>query len=632
MIQIDYSKIISNLIQKNIENVFNGVYKHSEKKYKEHILQTGKAFESYLNTSVEKFNNVKTILYSHKPMPLYQFYVDVNLKCGDDRISTHSIKPLLEYSHFVTIFGSGGTGKSTLFKHLFLDTIRDSNLIPIFVELKNMNDKNYKCIEDFIYDSLKNLNFSLEKDFFLKSLSNGKYVIFLDGFDEVKEKQKTMVSDEIIRFTNQYRDNYYILSSRKSEDLERGWDNFSDFTVEPLNKPKACQLISNLIFDDEVKERFLYQLMEGDLFTKHHSFCSNPLMLTIMLLTYQEFAEIPDKLHIFYGRAFDVLYSKHDATKGSFVREKRFEKNGLASDDFQNILSAFSAISYADSQVTFEQDSLMAYIKQAKDFTELDFSPNDFRADLVEAVCILTIDGSEYKYQHRSFQEYFTAKFINNLTDEDQKEFLTSLFEGRFNSIRTDEVFNMLFEMNQVKLEQNFIIPQLEELIAKTLDCDEMKARVKFLSLIFSTVRIHPDDKNRKEPKKGNIGFKTTLSIKERQNFRYFDLVRFITSKYHDKYSDLSYVLEISYKDKQDKISEIFDRRTKSPSESTEDQPFIRLSIDEAFNDKRILDDILVVNGKTISYFIFSKLVLEKLKEKYANKKSMRDLFLRLNK
>ena len=38
----------------------------------------------------------------------------------------------------------------------------------------------------------------------------------------------------------------------------------------------------------------------------------------MMLMTFDEFAEIPSKMHVFYEQAFNVLYNKHDATKASF--------------------------------------------------------------------------------------------------------------------------------------------------------------------------------------------------------------------------------------------------------------------------------------------------------------------------
>jgi hypothetical protein len=41
----------------------------------------------------------------------------------------------------------------------------------------------------------------------------------------------------------------------------------------------------------------------------------------MMLMTFDEFAEITSKMHIFYDQAFNVLYNKHDATKTSFRRK-----------------------------------------------------------------------------------------------------------------------------------------------------------------------------------------------------------------------------------------------------------------------------------------------------------------------
>ncbi|MDA2412171.1 NACHT domain-containing protein [Bacillus thuringiensis] len=612
---IDYQKTIADLIQKNIEKVFKGVYKKGEDKYNELIIKTGSAFEEYLNASVNKFNNVKTIIYSHKPVPLYQFYVDINVKCEEDLINTENINNLLEYDNFITIFGSGGTGKSTLFKHLFLNTIEETNLIPIFLELKNVNYKNYENFEDFMYESLTNLNFSLEKKYFLKSLNNGGYVIFLDGYDEVKDSEKQKISNEIIRITNKYNDNHYFISSRKNSMLERGWDNFCDFTMEPLNLEGATNLIKNLNYDEEIKSKFLFELKEGTLYNKHRSFCSNPLLLTIMLLTYQEFAEIPDKLHIFYGRAFDVLYSKHDATKGSFVREKRLEKKGLASDDFKKVLSTFSAISYADSQITFEKDSLLEYIQKAKQFIELEFDSNDFLIDLVESVCILTLDGSEYKYQHRSFQEYFTAKFINNLTDEDQKEFLFTLLEEKSTTLtKVDEVFNMLFEMNQTKMEKNLIMPMLEEIKNNINAPNKKESHFKFLNLIYRHGKIeHTEDDK----------YSCSFRVKNASNLKYMNIARFVTKKYLDKLQNIpEEIISLSSESLSKKYEKIYKKHSKKL-----DQPFLNLELYEAKNNEEILEDIISIAGYRIRDLEVSLLVLENLNEKYKKRKSMKDLF-----
>ncbi len=66
----------------------------------------------------------------------------------------------------------------------------------------------------------------------------------------------------------------------------------------PLSKEKSIKLIEKLpYYDEEVKSRFLKTLDKS--YTKSKRFCSNPLLLTLMLLTFEEFAEIPDRMHVF---------------------------------------------------------------------------------------------------------------------------------------------------------------------------------------------------------------------------------------------------------------------------------------------------------------------------------------------
>src|SRR5699024_4285108 len=131
---------------------------------------------------------------------------------------------------------------------------------------------------------------------------------------------------EIIDFTDKYNSNYYVLSSRRGDQIFNGMHNFSDYDMLPLTKENAIDLIDKIHYDKELKEKFLKEL-DKKLYESHQSFCSNPLLLNILLLTFSEFAEIPGKIHIFYRRAFDVLYSQHDATKAGYKRIIKVEKD-----------------------------------------------------------------------------------------------------------------------------------------------------------------------------------------------------------------------------------------------------------------------------------------------------------------
>ena len=66
--------------------------------------------------------------------------------------------------------------------------------------------------------------------------------------------------------------------------------------------------IKKLEFDEVVKDTF-YKELDRTLYDKYESFASNPLLLNIMLLTFQKHASIPERLNDFYDEAFVTLFN-----------------------------------------------------------------------------------------------------------------------------------------------------------------------------------------------------------------------------------------------------------------------------------------------------------------------------------
>jgi len=89
------------------------------------------------------------------------------------------------------------------------------------------------------------------------------------------------------------------------------------------------------------------------LFRTHTSFAQNPLLLTIMLLTFDRFAEIPCKMHIFCREAFLALSVTHDASKGAF---KRALKTGLNIDEVEVYSAEICFRSYRGQKYEFTEE------------------------------------------------------------------------------------------------------------------------------------------------------------------------------------------------------------------------------------------------------------------------------------
>lgn len=92
------------------------------------------------------------------------------------------------------------------------------------------------------------------------------------------------------------------------------------------------------------------------------------------------------------------------------------------------------------------------------------FEVNAYIHDLTNALCVMHLDGAEYRFTHRSFQEYFTAVFLKDQSDEIMKKYALQLVKNDTNRACNDSMFFMLHDMTEERFEKNLLLPLLDEL------------------------------------------------------------------------------------------------------------------------------------------------------------------------
>ena len=445
-----FGKIISDVINAQINKVFSSFTGIFKKKYNGYKVKTGKAFEEYIKLSVEKYKYTKTILYKYEPALIEDFYVDHDLELYNKIIDTRSVKNLIEISNSLIITGIAGSGKSTLMKYLFLDSIKNEIGIPIFVEIRNIKTG----IFSYLFEILKKSNFPQDLDLFKKTLKNGKYIIFLDGIDEVGPGIRDKINSEILDMRERFSKNVYIVTSRPYDNFI-SWSHFTELKLLPLTKEKAKLLIKKINYENNIKDKFLNDF--DIIFRNHQSFVTNPLLLTLMLMTYAEYSAIPTKVSLLYERIFEMLYSRHDSTKFDYNR-KIF--SNLNQYEFKKVISCFSLKSYLDEKIRFTKEEINHYLKITKEILEIEFDQDQYLKDLIESVCLLTHEGFYYTFTHRTFQEYFSSFFIINSNINVRK----ILLEIVFKKDSSDRILDLIFEMNRDIFENEFLIPKLHKI------------------------------------------------------------------------------------------------------------------------------------------------------------------------
>jgi SpoVK/Ycf46/Vps4 family AAA+-type ATPase len=443
-------KIISNVINERIDKIFGGLTGIFKKKYNEYKIKTGKAFEEYIKLSIEKYKYTKTILYKYDPVLIEDFYVDLDLELNNKIIDTRSVKNLIEINNGLIITGIAGGGKSTLMKYLFLDSIKNEIGIPIFIEIRNIK----KDIFSDLFEILKKSNFPQDVGLFKKILKNGKFIIFLDGIDEVSPEIRDKINSEILDMRESFSKNVYIVTSRPYDNFI-SWSHFTELKLSPLTKEKAKLLIKKINYENSIKDKFLSDF--DIIFRNHESFATNPLLLTLMLMTYVEYSAIPAKVSLLYEQIFEMLYSRHDATKFGYSR-KIF--SNLSQNEFKKVFSCFSLNSYLDEKIRFTNEEIKGYLSRAKEILNIEFNEDEYLKDLLQSVCLIIQEGFYYTFTHRTFQEYFTSFFIVNTEIEIRKKLLEIVFKR----VSADRTLDLIFEMNRDIFENEFLIPKLHKI------------------------------------------------------------------------------------------------------------------------------------------------------------------------
>lgn len=180
---IDENAIVANAAAKVAEDAALGAWNKIKKFFKDinrhDEIVYGTAYEEYLENTKKRNSKVKTLIYRHVPQDLYSFYECVGVQYNEKVIKTDNIENIISINNKIIITGTGGIGKTTLLKHLFLNTIEETAYIPVLIELRAANaiDNEKLNIKELIYENLVNNGFKIEEEYFDYSMEQGAYVI-----------------------------------------------------------------------------------------------------------------------------------------------------------------------------------------------------------------------------------------------------------------------------------------------------------------------------------------------------------------------------------------------------------------------------------------------------------------------
>ncbi|MBG8555196.1 NACHT domain-containing protein [Hymenobacter guriensis] len=402
-------------------------------------------FESYLDRAYASQSYVRTVVFQNNKKLLNDLYIPLTISntttSESVKIDSYPKKLLPSYEK-VLLVDTAGMGKSTISRFLFLKIIEGNHGVPVFIELRRL--RTGVTILELIQNDIDSINEAFDKNLLLNLINRGDFIFVFDGFDEIPIKDREFATQHLQDFIAKVPNNKFLITSRQDSALN-AFADFQRFIIKPLRQQEAYDLLKKYDFNGEVSAALITKLEENNRDTLK-SFLTNPLLVSLLFKAYDFKPTLPLRADVFYRQVYEALFENHDLSKGgSFIRQK---SSGLNIDDFARVLRALAIKTVISGSVQYTSDELIAYVKESKErCAGLSFSESDFIKDLIQNVPLFVQDGLEYRWNHKSFQEYFAALFISVDAKGSADKMLQKLVDNK-EQLRFMNLFELYYDID----------------------------------------------------------------------------------------------------------------------------------------------------------------------------------------
>ncbi len=460
--------------KKAIERVVDDIYNSAKDEVRhrvKHWRNTKNIASLYMKLSAVR--NVKTIWQIDREVDLTEFYYPSRVTVKKRSVEINDLSGF-HYDGNLVVQGIVGQGKSIFLRYLCAQELLQGRRIPLFLELRRIQ-KNQTVLEH-LYGICTTLGLDVDEKLFASLAERGKVVLFLDGFDELKEDMRGPIITELERMAASYDSLRIIVSSRPDSGVEHS-ATFRTFRLDPIRQDQITAVVDKLMGDTDGKDRLLRGLNKTG--SEIKQLLTTPLMITLLVITYNGYQRIPDQLSAFYEDLFSILVSRHDQTKPGFRRKR---KCGLGDSDIRRVFDALCFFTKRTGELTLSNRKMLECTTRAIDECHIQCSADKFLDDIAGITCLILMEGGMFHFIHKSVQEYHTAEFIAEFAGDVSPKFYAKMLEGVW--VEWSEELAFLEQIDRYRFSRHFLIPELR----KTLN----------------TLGIARDDEGQREPQRGS--------------------------------------------------------------------------------------------------------------------------------
>lgn len=468
-------EIIKTVVDCYIKPKLEEHYHNTENEKNIYLLE--EKINDYLERSYTNCLYMNTIVFKNEQKKINDLYIPLTVSKCNEVQKRENIKICINKyrDDFIPLYkkvllvDTAGMGKSTIIKYLYLSAITEKKGIPVLIELRKL-DKDISII-NFIMNEINGIRQCFKKEDILQLIEGGDFIFFFDGYDEIVPEAKNKITENLEEFISKTSNNTFIISSRDENELSCFGD-FQRFDIKSLNKKEAYSLIRKYDENGELSKELIEKLETEENLKILDEFLENPLMVSLLYKAFEYKRTVPYKKHIFYRQVYDALFEEHDLSKGGAYKHSK--KSKLDLEDFHRILRSIGFMTLTRG-IIYSKEDLVEIIKKAKRKSiDIEFNENDFIYDVTHSVPIFVKDGIEYRWSHKSFQEYFAASYICIDVKEKQEELLRIMSSAE-KIYKYYNVLDFCYDIDYKQFARIIIYPTIKELerFYKEKYCDE---------------------------------------------------------------------------------------------------------------------------------------------------------------
>jgi predicted NACHT family NTPase len=407
-----------------------------------------------VSASIQKRCGTMRVLDMEQPITIDSIYTSVNILEKISRNQRRSIEELLDgcevenFDRFILgtvrqkripaleaverhekllILGKPGAGKTTFLKWLALQCNGgkiNQNRVPLFVTLKEFAEtEGQPDLLSFIAKQLTECGIENGLVVGEKILHEGRSIVLLDGLDEVKAQDHDRVLKTIRQTAEKFDASQFVITCRIAA-KEYIFDQFTEVEVADFDDIQIADFAQKWFhLKDPVKaEEFPKELKA---YPGLKELATNPLLLTLLCLVFEEGGRFPANRAELYKEGLDVLLKKWDA-KRNIKREEVYKQLSLQRKE--DLLSQVAYNAFERSDYFFKQGFVE---EQIRDYIRnLPNASNEPEALQLDSEAVLNSIAAQhgllverargiYSFSHLTFQEYFTARWFKEKADGD---------------------------------------------------------------------------------------------------------------------------------------------------------------------------------------------------------------------